>query len=162
MYRMDIWDHNRTIDRHSCPKYQTQNKKHWFQNDRYCNLQSVQKCIAGCSISDFNQILLSNSKIQSIIRIYRRTHWTTRLQPTQFRLVGRFPSNRTRIDSSGVWGPEPPFWRQFGSDPGPELLRRSITIAKSVNNWLVTMMRWHPWYGQVGMAGDSLSCQGNM
>jgi len=100
-YCTDIWAHNRTIDRLCSPKYSSQKEHHWFQNDRYSNLQTIQKVIIGCWMSDFDQIILSNGKSKSTIRLCRRTRWTTHWQHTQLRGVGRFPSNCTPIDISG-------------------------------------------------------------
>jgi len=70
-HHVDIWDHTRTIDHLSSPKYKTQKEKHWFQNNQYCNLQRIYKVITGCWISDFDQILLSNIKTKSRLWNYR-------------------------------------------------------------------------------------------
>jgi len=100
---VDIWDHNRSIDQLSTPKYNTQKEKHSFQNNQCRNRQSDQKGISECQFSDFDQIQSSNSKSKSIIWIYRRTRWTTHWQPAKFRQVGRCPTNRNLFDTLDVF-----------------------------------------------------------
>jgi len=60
------------------------------------------KWIIGIWMHDFNKILSSNCKNTSIIWIYRWTRQGRCWQPVQFRQVGRFALNRTRIDTFGV------------------------------------------------------------
>ena len=73
---------------------------HWFQNHRYCKVQNMQKVITGYWISDFDNILLLNSKNTSSISIYSLPCWATYWEPTPFRQVGWLPWNYTWIDDS--------------------------------------------------------------
>jgi len=49
----DIWAHNRNIHCLSSPKYKSKKNKHWFQNNWYCNLQTIWKVITWCWIKRF-------------------------------------------------------------------------------------------------------------
>lgn len=101
-HRADISDHHRTTERLRSPKYKTQMEKHWFWSHQYSNLQSIQTVIIGCWISEFDQILLSNSKIQRSIWMYTQTRWTTRWQPAQFGWDGIFPSDHMQSVDYGI------------------------------------------------------------
>jgi len=108
-----------------CPDTQIFNTwlvKHWFRTNPYCQPQSIQKCIAGRWIHNFNMRLLTHSTNKSLIWMYGWTRWATCRQPTQFWLIGCLPSNSIWVD----WSP----WMttrtanvaavQFGNEPGPE------------------------------------------
>jgi len=62
----------------------------------------MQKVIVGCWKCDFDKILLLYSKNKRIIQIYRWNCFKPSWQPTHFRRVVRYPSNRTRIDALGL------------------------------------------------------------
>jgi len=47
-------------------KYTIYMEKHGFQNNQYFKQQNMHKENTGCGISDFDKILLSNSKNKSI------------------------------------------------------------------------------------------------
>jgi len=105
----------------------------------------MQKDIFGCWKRDFDKILFTYSKNKILNWISGWTRWATRLQPAQFRWVGRLPSNRTQVDSLGVWQPGPPVCQRFGLDPDPDPKWRSGTVANSIH-----------------ICGDSWKYNGNM
>jgi len=78
-------------------KYNIWKLKHGFQVDRYCKLQNIQKSIIGCWKCDFDNILWTNCKNNSLIWVYWRAGWVTRSQPPQLARVGRLWSNCTRL-----------------------------------------------------------------
>ena len=118
----DIWALNWTTDRLSTPKSDSQNEKHQYHNNWYCNLQRIETVITGYWMSDFDWIPLSNCKSKRIISIYRRIRWTTCWQRAQFRRVGRFPSNCTRIHIVGLSRARSIIRGtfRFGPEPSPE------------------------------------------
>jgi len=98
---MDTWAHNRTADHLDRPKYNIEKEKYGFQNNLYRKLQNMQQQLIGYQIPSFDNILFSNCKTNSIIWIFRWTHWASCRQSTQFRQVGRLPLNCTSINCSG-------------------------------------------------------------
>jgi hypothetical protein len=73
-------------------------------NSKLIDITNCKTCILrvlDCWITDFDTILLSNSKNKSTIWIYSWICWATSWQPTQCTQVERFQLNRTQIDGSG-------------------------------------------------------------
>lgn len=99
---MDIREHNRSIDLLDRPTYNISNEKRGLQNNQYRKQHNMAKHIIGCWTCDVDHILLANCHIESLIWINRWTCWVSSSQSAQCREVGKFPSNGTRIDSSGV------------------------------------------------------------
>jgi len=91
------------IDRLYREEYTLSKVKHRFQINWYCKLQSIQKHIPGCWKRDFHKILFTFSKNKSNNWICGCTCWATGWPPAQFRPVGSWPSNHTRVDSSGLF-----------------------------------------------------------
>jgi len=114
----------------------------------------MQKPIIGCWKHDFDKILLTHCKNRNCIWIYRWTHWETRWQPPQFRRVGSWPSNRTRVGGLGLlttwtanlktvqFGPRPglPISQQFSLYPDPKW--RCRTVANTSHDVAVVMCVW--------------------
>jgi len=109
---------------------------HQFQFNRYCKLQSMQKHTIGCWKHNFDRILLTNTKNKILVWIYGWTHWATCWQPSQFRQVGRFPSNRTELTVRVYWHPVQPIWQWLGFDPDPDPKWWSGTVANTIQ-WTV-------------------------
>jgi len=141
-HRADLCVHNGIIDRPHRQRYNISKVKHQFQINRYCKLQSMQKHIICCWKRDFDKILLTNSKDKGLIWIYGWTRWATRRQPAQLRQVRSLPSNRTRVDGSGLFTTRTPNWAMVlvwtltrTRSDGPDLLLTLVEGPMSLIQW---------------------------
>jgi len=95
---MDTSSHHRINDHLFRQEYTISYEIHRVQNNWHHKLQNVEKQITRWLISDYENILLSTSKRNSIMWIYTGTCWATLWHPAQFRQIGGVLSNRPQID----------------------------------------------------------------
>jgi len=89
------------------------------------------KCLVSCWLGDFDKILWSHRNDKSLIWIYSWTRWATSWQLVQFRQVGRWQSNRTRVDGSGLLTTMTADLTRFGLETDLHLKWWSGTIANT-------------------------------
>ena len=142
---MDHRVHNRIIDCTDRQQYNISKVKHRFQINRYCKLECMQKHTIGCWNRDFDKILLTNSKNNSLIWIYGWTRWATCWQPAQFRRVGSSLMNCVGVDGSGlvITGTANLAMLRFGPGPGPEVkVRNRCWHCSCINLCSYRIHRW--------------------
>jgi len=127
----NIWDHNCTMDCLSTIKDRTQKAKHWFHNDRCCNLQSDQKGISGCYFTDFDQVQLSNSQARALYQSTDGPAGQPADYPPNFDWLGDVHYTAPELTVRVHWQPGHRIWSPFGSDPDSELKQRSGTVANT-------------------------------